>query len=80
MSTDWANAAERAHVSHAFEYSRSNQRFNEIFNETMVNHTTIPMNEILERYKGFDKIHKLVDVGGGLGIILKFIGFCYKKT
>ena len=66
-------AFNRAHGSHAFEYPRLDSRFNQVFNEAMVNYSTIVMNKILECYKGFEKIHRLVDVGGGLGTTLKLI-------
>lgn len=39
----------------------------------MVNHTTIVMKKILECYKGFEEIKRLVDVGGGLGININLI-------
>ncbi|KAF1877305.1 hypothetical protein Lal_00012076 [Lupinus albus] len=48
-------------------------RFNDVFNKTMVNCTTIVMKRVLEFYKGFEHINKLVDVGGGLGINLNLI-------
>ncbi|OMO70071.1 O-methyltransferase, family 2 [Corchorus olitorius] len=39
----------------------------------MINHTTIVMKNILETYKGFEKLNRVVDVGGGLGITLNMI-------
>lgn len=39
----------------------------------MINHTTIVMKKVLECYKGFKNIKKLVDVGGGLGININLI-------
>ncbi|KAE9593431.1 putative O-methyltransferase COMT-type, S-adenosyl-L-methionine-dependent methyltransferase [Lupinus albus] len=48
-------------------------RFNDVFNNAMVNCTTIVMKRVLEFYKGFEHINKLVDVGGGLGINLNLI-------
>ncbi|KAF1869804.1 hypothetical protein Lal_00017381 [Lupinus albus] len=43
----------------------------------MVNCTTIVMKRVLEFYKSFEHINKLVDVGGGLGINLNIITFKY---
>ena len=42
----------------------------------MINPTTIAINRILERYKGFEHLKTfktLVDVGGGLGVTLSVI-------
>ncbi|KAF7843667.1 caffeic acid 3-O-methyltransferase-like [Senna tora] len=66
-------AFNKVHGSHAFEYTSLDSRFNEVFNKAMVNQSTIVVNKILESYKGFNDINTLVDVGGGLGIALKFI-------
>nr|WKU83438.1 O-methyltransferase 2 [Hamelia patens] len=64
---------DRVHGTHAFEYPGRDPRFNEVFNKAMINHTTIAINRILERYKGFENLKTLVDVGGGLGITLNVI-------
>ncbi|KAJ4850245.1 hypothetical protein Tsubulata_018310, partial [Turnera subulata] len=48
----------RVHGVHAFEYPRLDPRFNQ---------------DILEAYKGFERLEVLVDVGGGLGHTLKAI-------
>ncbi|KAL3517124.1 hypothetical protein ACH5RR_024026 [Cinchona calisaya] len=64
---------ERVHGTHAFEYPGRDPRFNEVFNEAMINHTTIVINRILERYNGFEHLKTLVDVGGGLGVTLSAI-------
>ncbi|KAI5422175.1 caffeic acid 3-O-methyltransferase [Lathyrus oleraceus] len=63
----------RVYGMHAFEYPTVDPRFNDVFNNSMVNCTTIIMKRILEIYDGFEHINKLVDVGGGLGINLKLI-------
>lgn len=39
----------------------------------MINHTTLVMKRVLESYKGFEGIKRLVDVGGGLGINISLI-------
>ncbi|KAK4268951.1 hypothetical protein QN277_022172 [Acacia crassicarpa] len=66
-------AFNRVHGSHAFEYPRLDSRFNDVFNKAMVNSTTLVVTRILQSYKGFEDITRLVDVGGGLGITLSLI-------
>ncbi|KAF7843752.1 Caffeic acid 3-O-methyltransferase [Senna tora] len=51
-----------------FEYLSKDAAYNAMFNEAMVNQSTMVMAKILETYKGFEGIKKLVDVGGGLGV------------
>ncbi|XP_020963079.1 flavone 3'-O-methyltransferase 1-like [Arachis ipaensis] len=63
----------RAHGMHVFEYAKIDPRFNEVFNKTMVNSSTILMKRTLDLYNGFEHINKLVDVGGGVGNHLKLI-------
>ncbi|XP_061359228.1 cathecol O-methyltransferase 1-like [Gastrolobium bilobum] len=63
----------RAYGMHAFEYPSVDPRFNEAFNEGMLNSTSIIMKRILEVYQGFEHVTRLVDVGGGLGVNLKLI-------
>ena len=58
---------------HTFEYAAIDARFNDVFNNAMVNHTKIVMNEILNCYHGFENLKRLVDVGGCLGINLNMI-------
>ncbi|OIV95178.1 hypothetical protein TanjilG_21568 [Lupinus angustifolius] len=62
----------RIYGMNAFDYSSTDPRFNEIFNKAMFNSTLI-MKKILQVYKGFEQINRLVDVGGGLGLNLKLI-------
>ncbi|XP_038726207.1 caffeic acid 3-O-methyltransferase-like [Tripterygium wilfordii] len=63
----------RVHGMHAFDYPGKDSRFNQVFNTAMVNHTTIVVKQILEKYEGFEKLNKVVDVGGGLGVTLSLI-------
>ncbi|KAK7349369.1 hypothetical protein VNO77_06685 [Canavalia gladiata] len=63
----------RVYGMHAFEYPAVDPRFNDVFNKAMFNITTIVTKRMLEVYQGFEKINRLVDVGGGLGINLKLI-------
>ncbi|KAK7258430.1 hypothetical protein RIF29_24007 [Crotalaria pallida] len=70
----------RVHGMHAFEYPSVDPRFNEVFNMAMNSDTTITMKRILEVYKGFEHINRLVDVGGGLGFNLKLITSKYPNV
>ncbi|KAK6272650.1 hypothetical protein POUND7_009733 [Theobroma cacao] len=64
---------DRVHGTHAFEYPDKDPRFNQVFNTAMINHTTIIVKKILETYKGFEQLNRVVDVGGGLGVTLSII-------
>ncbi|OMO76233.1 O-methyltransferase, family 2 [Corchorus olitorius] len=64
---------ERVHGTNAYEYCGRDPRFNQLFNTGMINHTTLVMKKILETYKGFEKLNRVVDVGGGLGMTLSII-------
>ncbi|PIN26889.1 Caffeate O-methyltransferase [Handroanthus impetiginosus] len=57
----------------AFEYSAKDPRFNQLFNQAMQEESTIIMKKVLEKYKGFEGLKTLVDVGGGIGASLKMI-------
>ncbi|TKY51378.1 Caffeic acid 3-O-methyltransferase 1 [Spatholobus suberectus] len=63
----------RVYGAHAFEYPSLDSRFNQVFNTAMINHTPLVMKKVLECYKGFEDIKRLVDVGGGLGININLI-------
>ncbi|KAI4346260.1 hypothetical protein L6164_013327 [Bauhinia variegata] len=63
----------RAHGMHAFEYPSKELRFNKVFNNAMFSSTNIIMKKVLETYKGFENVNKLVDVGGGVGVNLHLI-------
>jgi len=63
----------RVYGTHAFEYPRLDSRFNKVFNTAMINHTTLVMKKVLESYKGFEGVKRLVDVGGALGININLI-------
>ncbi|XP_015931738.2 caffeic acid 3-O-methyltransferase 1-like [Arachis duranensis] len=63
----------RIYGMNVFEYANIDPRFNEVFNKAMLTSSTISMKRILDVYKGFDHINKLVDVGGGLGATLNLI-------
>ncbi|URD86253.1 caffeic acid [Musa troglodytarum] len=57
----------------AFEHHGSDPRFNKLFNDSMRNHSTILIKQLLETYCGFDDVKVLVDVGGGTGATLNMI-------
>jgi len=63
----------KVHGVDAFEYQGTDPRFNEIFNKAMHDQSTYIIKKIVRRYKGFENIQKLVDVGGGLGHTLRVI-------
>ncbi|KAH1067149.1 hypothetical protein J1N35_032136 [Gossypium stocksii] len=65
----------RVHGMHSFEYPGKNPRFNHVFNTATMNHTTFVMYNILDAYKGFvQHLNQVImDVGGGLGVSLRFI-------
>ncbi|KAJ7963407.1 Caffeic acid O-methyltransferase [Quillaja saponaria] len=62
---------------HAFGYTEKDPKFNQVFNKAMTSQTTLIMNGILEKYRGFENIKQLVDVGGGYGFTLNMIKFKY---
>ncbi|KAK9069357.1 hypothetical protein SSX86_011260 [Deinandra increscens subsp. villosa] len=64
---------DKAHGMNAFEYPAKDNRFNEVFNKCMYDNTRIVMKMILEKYKGFEGVKQLIDVGGGLGANLELI-------
>ncbi|XP_076937526.1 caffeic acid 3-O-methyltransferase-like [Bidens hawaiensis] len=64
---------DRIYGMHAFEYPAKDIRFNKVFNKCMYDNTRIVMKMILEKYKGFEGVKELVDVGGGLGANLELI-------
>jgi len=64
---------DRAYGKNLFEYCDMNSSFNNLFIETMTNRATVIMKKIVESYKGFERINRLVDVGGGNGVSLSII-------
>ncbi|RID78969.1 hypothetical protein BRARA_A01745 [Brassica rapa] len=56
-----------------FVYHGKDQRFANVFNNGMSNHSTIVMKQILEAYKGFEGLSSVVDVGGGIGASLHMV-------
>ncbi|KAI3744913.1 hypothetical protein L1987_58011 [Smallanthus sonchifolius] len=64
---------DKVHGANTFELPAINAQFNEIFNKSMVHHSTLVIKEVLKRYHGFDKLKRVVDVGGGLGVTINMI-------
>ncbi|XWS71185.1 hypothetical protein CRYUN_Cryun03dG0117300 [Craigia yunnanensis] len=64
---------DRVHGTNVYEYSGRDPRFNQVFNTALINPTTILLKKILESYKGFEQLNRVVDVGGGLGVTLSAI-------
>jgi len=62
-----------AHGMSVFNYLGKDARYNKLFNDSMVNHTTLIMRRIINSYNGFENLKTLVDVGGGLGANLNLI-------
>ncbi|KAH9728013.1 Flavone 3'-O-methyltransferase 1 [Citrus sinensis] len=66
-------AFNKVHGMHKYDYLGVDSRFNDAYNNGMLSHTSVVMEKILESYKGFEHVKKLVDVGGGLGAALNMI-------
>ncbi|KAF6157512.1 hypothetical protein GIB67_004450 [Kingdonia uniflora] len=47
--------------------------YNNLFNNSMFNHTSLVMKKILEVYTGFNDLKQVVDVGGGAGALICLI-------
>ncbi|KAI6672512.1 hypothetical protein NL676_000418 [Syzygium grande] len=63
----------KAYGMTAFEYPRTDPRFNKLFNKAMSDVSTIIMKKVLETYKGFEGLKSVVDIGGGTGAVLNMI-------
>ncbi|XP_050241760.1 caffeic acid 3-O-methyltransferase-like isoform X8 [Quercus robur] len=63
----------RAYGMEANEYARKDDKFREIFMGSMKDLNPLIMKKILEKYKGFEGLKLLVDVGGGDGTLLNMI-------
>lgn len=62
-----------AHGMKLFEYIGSDERFSEKFNRAMSEASTLTMKKVLEVYRGFEDVHTLVDVGGGIGTVISLV-------
>ncbi|XP_043693044.1 caffeic acid 3-O-methyltransferase-like [Telopea speciosissima] len=66
-------AFEKCYGEEAFGFFGKDPKINDLYNRAMVEHSTLVMNKILKTYKGFEGLNVLVDVGGGVGGVLKLI-------
>ncbi|PUZ44923.1 hypothetical protein GQ55_8G175500 [Panicum hallii var. hallii] len=70
---------ERIQGTPFFDYlGKKNQRLGMLFDDAMADHSVILVTKMLERYRGFDDVRRLVDVGGGTGNTLRMITSRYK--
>ncbi|KAK4798790.1 hypothetical protein SAY86_031116 [Trapa natans] len=60
-----------------FDVSSKNPILNKSFNEVMVFWSRIVICKVLAKYKGLEEVKELLDVGGGMGIILHNIVRAY---
>ncbi|KAF9612270.1 hypothetical protein IFM89_038840 [Coptis chinensis] len=64
----------KAHGMSLFQYSSVDPRFNQVFNSAMFHTTSLIMNEIfIGKYKGFENLKEITDIGGGIGIAVSMI-------
>ncbi|PIN26890.1 Caffeate O-methyltransferase [Handroanthus impetiginosus] len=63
----------RAFGMSPFEYFAKDPKLSRIFDQAMYEESTIILKKILEKYKGFEGLKSLVDVGGGIGASLRMI-------
>ncbi|OAE34048.1 hypothetical protein AXG93_4142s1330 [Marchantia polymorpha subsp. ruderalis] len=61
------------HGKNCFDYYATDARFQTVFDKAMHDHSHIAMSALLEKYRGFETLTSLVDVGGGLGASLAMI-------
>ncbi|KAG6548083.1 hypothetical protein Mapa_010363 [Marchantia paleacea] len=61
------------HGQRSFEMMETDSRFRKVFHKSMADHTHIWVALLLEKYKGFEGLNSLVDVGGGVGATLAMI-------
>ncbi|KAK9098078.1 hypothetical protein Syun_025123 [Stephania yunnanensis] len=67
------SAIDKAYGMNGYEYLANNAEESELFNQWMSDHTMIVMRKILDKYKGFDGLKVVVDVGGGVGTNINMI-------
>ncbi|KAF2609357.1 hypothetical protein F2Q68_00045422 [Brassica cretica] len=67
------DACVSAHGMKVFEYIASDEQFAEKFNPGMSESSTMFMKKFLEKYKGFEDVNTLVDVGGAVGTLLDVV-------
>ncbi|XP_038713006.1 (R,S)-reticuline 7-O-methyltransferase-like [Tripterygium wilfordii] len=65
------------HGVEMWDFASQNPEFNSLFNDAMACTSKIVMTALLSKYKGFDSVKTLVDVGGGIGQVLSQIVKAY---
>lgn len=63
----------KTHGSSAVELVSRDSRYREVFQSSMRGFNDVFMEEVVNKYNGFDGVKSLVDVGGGDGSILSKI-------
>ncbi|KAE8769230.1 N-methyltransferase [Hordeum vulgare] len=71
-------AFERTQGCPYYEYMGKNRRLGTLFDNAMERHSVILVTKMLERFRGFEGVQRLVDVGGGNGSTLGMITSKYK--
>ena len=66
-------AFEKAHGMELYEYLEKDSRSLKVFHDAQEHHSSINQKFILEKYKGFEGISSLVDVGGATGLTLLWL-------
>lgn len=74
---DGGVAFERANGADIWAYASAHPDFNHLFNNAMACNARIVMKALLSKYRGFDGLTSLVDVGGGTGTVLAEIVRAY---
>jgi hypothetical protein len=64
---DGGVAFERANGADIWSYASAHPDFNHLFNNAMACNARIVMKALLSKYRGFDGLNSLVDIGGGTG-------------
>nr|ADE88154.1 caffeyl alcohol/5-hydroxyconiferyl alcohol 3/5-O-methyltransferase-like 3 [Selaginella moellendorffii] len=64
---DGGDAFDRANGNYFWDTGRHDAQFNRVVNDAMIAFSTATMSLVLESYRGFAGIRRLVDVGGGMG-------------
>nr|WBW48346.1 caffeic acid O-methyltransferase 2 [Paeonia lactiflora] len=70
---DGGNQLKKVHGIPVFQYMKNDATLNQVFNKAMADLSAMKMKKILNKYKGFEGLTSLVDVGGGFGITIKKI-------
>ncbi|EPS64988.1 hypothetical protein M569_09791, partial [Genlisea aurea] len=70
---DGSIAFNKIHGMTVFEYFSTDARYCKLFNAAMFSHSSVTMNKLLNKYRGFENVSTVVDVGGGIGAALNMI-------